>query len=460
MNDKQDLNDIGDRIRDAVQDAIATGDFGQINIIVSNTVGGAMDEVRRQVNQVHDRINRPLDNGGRRTDNAGDSGRQDYASRYRNRNTTRTPGYPRTPRYPRQNQGGQTVREYSSSSETTGYRSQNPNTKLRRFIRPNGKVAGILYTVFGSIGMGIFGLTSLGFLITLIAAGPDYGWGWLTALFFLITGGFAIMLGKGCGLQARLKRAERYLKLARENMYLRLEDLAAHTGQSVRKVRRDVRRMLQSGIFPEGHMDANETVLVLNDETWDRYLAEQKEYLERQRLEEAGKREAVREQQEAGKDLTAEEQIEKDGHEYMNRLRELNVQIPGEVISNKLYQLDYLLQRIFMVLKEHPEKCPQMRKFMDYYLPTTVKLVESYADFDRAGVQGENIKSAKAEIEKTMDTINQAFEKLLDDMYQDAAFEAAADAKVLKTVLAQDGYMKSDFSLNLEKEGEIHESGT
>lgn len=77
---------------------------------------------------------------------------------------------------------------------------------------------------------------------------------------------------------------------------------------------------------------------------------------------------------------------------------------------------------------------------MDYYLPTTVKLVESYADFERAGVDGENIRTAKAEIEKAMDTINQAFRKLLDDLYRDAAFEAAADAKVLKTVLAQDGF--------------------
>ena len=64
-----------------------------------------------------------------------------------------------------------------------------------------------------------------------------------------------------------------------------------------------------------------------------------------------------------------------------------------------------------------------------------------------------------AEIEKTMETINQAFGKLLDDMYQDAAFEAAADAKVLKTVLAQDGYMKSEFITETQdffaaKEGE------
>lgn len=455
MNNRQDLNDIGERIRDAVQDAIATGDFGQINIIVSNTVGGAMDEVRRQVSQAHDRINRPLEKEGQKTVKAEENGRQDYASRYR----AKTPRYPRTPRYPGQEQGGQSTREHRSPSETAAYRSR--NTALRNFFSPNGRVAGILYTVFGSIGLGIFGLTALGALTAFLTTDSVGGVAVAVAVIFvLLTAGSAIMLGKGCGLQARLNRARRYLKLARENMYIRLEDLAARTGQSVRKVRRDVRRMLQIGIFPEGHMDTDETVLVLNDETWDRYLAEQKEYLEKQRLEDAGRQEAVGEQPEEGKDLTAEEQIERDGHAYMNRLRELNIQIPGEIVSNKLYQLDYLLQRIFMVLKEHPEKCPQMRKFMDYYLPTTVKLVESYADFDRAGVQGEHIRTAKAEIEKTMDTINQAFEKLLDDMYQDAAFEAAADAKVLKTLLAQDGYMKSDFSMNTEKEGENYESGT
>ena len=82
---------------------------------------------------------------------------------------------------------------------------------------------------------------------------------------------------------------------------------------------------------------------------------------------------------------------------------------------------------------------------MEYYLPTAVKLLEAYEELDAQPVQGENILSSKKEIEDTLDTLNIAFEKLLDDLYQNAAFEASADARVLKTVLAQDGYMKSDF---------------
>lgn len=461
MSERQDYSEIGERIRDAIQDAVSTGDFGQINEIMNDTVSGALEEVRRQVNYAHDRMNRSMDGRWREVDPRSAQNREeqgstqnqeeepDYAARYRHKSRS----YPRRTIYSsertmrRESADGSSVKEVKIN--VPAQRTANQRSVSRYFQR-NGKVAGVLYTVFGSIGLGIFGSMALFMLIGMFVA-PEPGIGGLAAVFGALTAGCAGLLGKGCGLQARLKRAERYLKLAREKMYMELEDLAARTGQSVRRVRRDVRGMLKAGIFPQGHIDASENVLVLDDKVWEQYLLEQKGQEERQ-IPEACAAEPVQE----GMDLTAEQQIEQEGHAYMERLRQLNIQIPGEVISNKLYQLDYLLQRIFMVLKEHPEKCPQMRKFMDYYLPTTVKLVESYADFDKAGIQGDNIMTAKAEIEKTMDTINQAFEKLLDDMYQDAALEAAADAKVLKTVLAQDGYMKSEFAVNYteKEEGE------
>ena len=70
--------------------------------------------------------------------------------------------------------------------------------------------------------------------------------------------------------------------------------------------------------------------------------------------------------------------------------------------------------------------------------------MESYAEFDSVQIQGENITSAKQEIEETLDTINKAFEKLLDDLYQDAAFDASTDAQVLQTLLAQEGLTDND----------------
>ena len=76
---------------------------------------------------------------------------------------------------------------------------------------------------------------------------------------------------------------------------------------------------------------------------------------------------------------------------------------------------------------------------MQYYLPTTLKLLKAYREFDGQPVQGENIISSKKEIEKTLDTLNVAFEKLLDDLFQETAWDVSTDISVLHTMLAQEG---------------------
>ena len=89
----------------------------------------------------------------------------------------------------------------------------------------------------------------------------------------------------------------------------------------------------------------------------------------------------------------------------------------------------------------------RMHKMMDYYLPTTLKLVEAYEDFDKVSTPGPEILAAKAEIERTMDIINQAFSELLGNLFQDAILDATTDAQVLQTMLAREGLTGStDFS--------------
>ena len=80
---------------------------------------------------------------------------------------------------------------------------------------------------------------------------------------------------------------------------------------------------------------------------------------------------------------------------------------------------------------------------MDYFLPTTVKLLEAYAEMDAQPAGGENIQTAKKEIEATLDTLNIAFEKLLDSLFQETAWDVASDISVLNTMLAQEG-LKED----------------
>jgi DNA repair exonuclease SbcCD ATPase subunit len=197
-------------------------------------------------------------------------------------------------------------------------------------------------------------------------------------------------------------------------------------------------------------LDKQENCLMLSDDTYREYLAiekertnyEMEEFAKQQRqnwrglskIEDADA--AVKEE---NPDLAA---LIAQGQECTGRIRQMNEQIPGEVISEKLYALEHVLKEIFDRVREHPEQMPKMKKFMDYYLPTTLKLVEAYEEFDSVPNPNEEIIQAKDEIEKTLDTINASFTELLNQLYQPSVLDATTDAKVLQTVLAKDGLAK------------------
>ena len=98
-----------------------------------------------------------------------------------------------------------------------------------------------------------------------------------------------------------------------------------------------------------------------------------------------------------------------------------------------------LVDKIFDRVEQNPASVGDIRKLMEYYLPTTIKLLQAYQDLDAQPVQGENIISSKKEIEKTLGTLNVAFEKLLDDLFQETAWDVSTDISVLHTMLAQEG---------------------
>ena len=129
----------------------------------------------------------------------------------------------------------------------------------------------------------------------------------------------------------------------------------------------------------------------------------------------------------------------------MTTLAGLRESMSGDPIAGKLTRLETVLSYLFEALKKHPDQLDDMEKCMEYYLPTTVKLTRSYREFTAVKFPGENINQAKKEILRSLDTINSAFEKLLDDLYEDAAFDVMTDASVLRTMLARDGMTENDF---------------
>ena len=194
-------------------------------------------------------------------------------------------------------------------------------------------------------------------------------------------------------------------------------------------------------MFLEGHLDSSQTCLIASDEAYEQYM-ETERNVQRMKEQEA-KKPKKQLSEEASKIIEA-------GNQYIEDIRRSNDAIPGIEISNKMYHLENVIRRIFQRVEQHPELIDDLHKFMDYYLPTTMKLLNAYEELDKQDAVGENIQSAKQEIENTLDTINDAFENLLDSFYKETAWDVSSDISVLKTMFAQEGLTGKD---NFNKKG-------
>lgn len=144
----------------------------------------------------------------------------------------------------------------------------------------------------------------------------------------------------------------------------------------------------------------------------------------------------------------------RDGALAVEEMKRLDENIEDEKISQAIRELERTSQAIFQQVREAPEKLPQIRKFMDYYLPTTLKLLNAYDRMSSVGVGGENIDGTKERVEQMMGTIVTAFEKQLDSLFGSEALDVSADITVLETMLAREGLagdqMKAETTKNAD----------
>ena len=144
----------------------------------------------------------------------------------------------------------------------------------------------------------------------------------------------------------------------------------------------------------------------------------------------------------------------RDGALAVEEMKRLDENIEDEKISQAIRELERTSQAIFQEVREAPEKLPQIRRFMDYYLPTTLKLLNAYDRMSSVGVGGENIDGTKERVEAIMDTIVAAFDKQLDGLFGAEALDVSADITVLETMLAREGLagdqMKAETTKNAD----------
>lgn len=320
-----------------------------------------------------------------------------------------------------------------------GRPAQPQRVQVRLRVGTGPSVSGIVMEV-----LGLFGAISTGLAFLILAAAAAVGMPWAafaisSAVLLPLCAGSSVLTGCGVRRVRRKRRFLRYQALLNGGAFCTLDRLASAVGQSKAFVLRDLRKMIRDGWFPQGHIDEKETCLIVTDETYRQYLQTQEQARQRQ-LEEAR-----RQQEPKSEDASDLEAVIADGRDYLWQIRMENRAISNEVISQKLQRLEGVSAKIFSHVEAHPQKLPDIRKFMQYYLPTTLKLVKAYHEFDEQPVQGENITKAKAEIGETLDTINTAFETLLDSLFQDDVLDISTDISMLETMLAQEGLTEDEF---------------
>jgi hypothetical protein len=144
-------------------------------------------------------------------------------------------------------------------------------------------------------------------------------------------------------------------------------------------------------------------------------------------------------------DPAADEVIRK-GQELMDQIQEENDLIPDEALSRQMDDLERLCGQIFKTVAERPKKAPQIRRFMDYYLPTTLKMLRSYRVMDQREVTGQNAQEARSRIVKAMGVVLAACEKQLETLYHDDMLDVTTDIEVLEQMLKRDGLVDTGLS--------------
>ncbi|MDR1330131.1 MAG: 5-bromo-4-chloroindolyl phosphate hydrolysis family protein [Oscillospiraceae bacterium] len=269
-----------------------------------------------------------------------------------------------------------------------------------------------------------------GFNILLIAtmalAGLGFGRFWdlgtFSAFISMLCGAVASAAVAGARgfYSVRVKLRRKYLAKLGASRFMRVSEFAASLGRSEKKVRRELGAMIDDGYFGDGaYIDLERGALVLDGEA----------------------AETVREKPDASQNAARG----KSGggiSEYdrvLRELRSLNEKISDITISYKIERVEAASAKIFAAVEENPEKLPQIRRFMNYYLPTTLKLLRSYATLERQGIRGENITTVKEQIDRVLGTLASGFEQQLDRLFSSEAIDISSDIEVLESMMARDG---------------------
>lgn len=285
-------------------------------------------------------------------------------------------------------------------------------------LRPEDRRAGQIQLSGGVVIAFTAGVVDLIMAIMILTGFSSVGVVVAAALFAAVLAfgvGMATTGSKRIGLARHIGS---YAKICGERTSIGVTELAQEAGRTEPDVRRDIVQAVKRGLLPHGRLSEDGNTIYLTD---DAYAADKP-----WQANDSDAPDEVR-------------QILDDGNAAIRTIDDCKQKISDAAMTKKLDRLETTVKGILEQVQKKPACARELRRFMSYYLPTTIKLVTSYAELDRQEIHVKNVTATKTEISDTLDTINDAFDQVLDSTYQDEAWDISSDIHVMKTMMEQEG---------------------
>lgn len=229
------------------------------------------------------------------------------------------------------------------------------------------------------------------------------------------------------------RRYDKYESMLRYHNIVLMDDLSEYSKIKMETVIRDLKKAVAQKYIPQGHFGRKNLIFMTSDAVYNVYQEKPAFYdkyygdliEERARMEHRSKE---------------IQKIMDLGQSYIDRIHDTGNIIKDKKISYKLTQMEKIVAMIFHEVDVNPAQADKLGLFLDYYLPTTEKLLTAYVNIDQKQIKGKSLERTKKDIECALDTINKSFEGILEKFYQEQEMDIASDISAMEIIMKQDNF--------------------
>ncbi len=236
----------------------------------------------------------------------------------------------------------------------------------------------------------------------------------------------AVLSGVACFMLPRSLALQDAKKIRFKNVVgirklMPLPDMAATLGMPYPQLVKELQRFLDKGLFSGGYIDHARKLLVVSAEG-----------LTSEMLADEFKQDKPQPDSRSG---------------MLTRIRAVNDRIENVTVTQKVRRIEETTALILDAAGRDAAKERKIGAFMGYYLPTTLKILTAYEQFEEQGIQGENLQAAMRDIENILDHLVSGFERQLDLLFENDVLDISSDISVLESMLAKDGLTDDDWTM-------------